>query len=127
MESADGNPNPILIKSEDFAVRIVKLARYLQRKQREYEMSRQIKRSGTSIGANIIEAHSGSSKRDFLAKLYIAFKECNETRYWLRVLRRTDYLQEMEFRSIYTDAEELSKLLGAIIKTTKANIAQDES
>lgn len=122
MESAVDYGNPILIKTENFAVRIVKMARYLQRKQHEYEISKQVKRSGTSIGANVVEAHSGSSKKDFLAKTYIAFKECNETRYWLRILHRTDYLQDSEFDSIYAEAEEISKMLNAIIKTTKGNL-----
>lgn len=122
METVAKHGNPILLKTEDFAVRIVKMARYLQRKQHEYEISKQVKRSGTSIGANVVEAHSGSSKKDFLAKTYIAFKECNETRYWLRILHRTDYLQDSEFDSIYAEAEEISKMLNAIIKTTKGNL-----
>ena len=80
-------------KSENFAVRVVNLYKFLVKKQ-EFEISKQLKRSGTSVGANITEALFGSSKKDYLAKMYIAFKECNETMYWLRVLHRTDYLND---------------------------------
>lgn len=128
MENGDAaRCNPILEKAEDFAVRIVNLARHLQQKFHEHELSNQVKRSGTSIGANVIEAHSGSSKKDFLAKTYIAFKECNETCYWLRVLHRTKYIDDSQYDSIYSDAEELSKMLNAIIKTTKNNLESDKT
>lgn len=108
-------------KSENFAVRIVNLSRFLYKKQ-EYDISRQIKRSGTSIGANITEAVFGISRKDYLAKMYIAFKECNETMYWLRVLHKTNYLSEEEFNSINNDCTELVKMLTSTIKTTKQNI-----
>lgn len=113
--------NILQMKSEDFAVRIVKLGKFLYTKK-EFDISRQVKRSGTSIGANTTEALFASSKKDFLAKLYIAYKECNETKYWLRVLHRTEYLTDVEFQSIYEDCVELDKLLTSIIKTTKQNM-----
>ncbi len=96
-------------KSENFAVRVVNLYKFLVKKQ-EFEISKQLKRSGTSVGANITEALFGSSKKDYLAKMYIAFKECNETMYWLRVLHRTDYLNDSEYNSIYGDCRELVSL-----------------
>ena len=108
-------------KSENFAVRVVNLYKFLVKKQ-EFEISKQLKRSGTSVGANITEALFGSSKKDYLAKMYIAFKECNETMYWLRVLNRTDYLNDSEYNSIYGDCRELVKMLASTIKTTKENL-----
>jgi four helix bundle protein len=108
-------------KSENFAVRVVNLYKFLVKKQ-EFEISKQLKRSGTSVGANITEALFGSSKKDYLAKMYIAFKECNETMYWLRVLHRTDYLNDSEYNSIYGDCSELVKMLASTIKTTKENL-----
>ena len=81
-------------------------------------MSKQLLRSGTSIGANVAEALCGISKKDFLAKMYIAFKECVETQYWLELLSETDFLSESESNSIYNDCEELRKLLSSITKST---------
>lgn len=111
-------------KAEDFAVRIVNLWKYLKTKN-EYDMSLQLKRSGTSIGANIAEALCGSSSKDFINKLSIAQKECRETLYWLRLLFRTGYLTEEEFMSIKADQEELSKILTSIIKSTKGRLARE--
>ena len=108
-------------KSEDFAVRVVNLYRFLRSKH-EFEISKQLKRSGTSIGANITEALFGISKKDYLAKMYIAFKECNETLYWLRILHRTEYLTDAEFDSINKDCTEIAKMLSSTIKTTKQNL-----
>ena len=84
-------------------------------------MSKQLLRSGTSIGANIAEANSAFSKKDFLAKMYIAFKECSESKYWLDLLYKTDYLTQSEFDSINADCTELQKLLSSITKTLKDN------
>lgn len=95
--------NPIAIKSKHFAVRIVKLYKHLSENKKEYILSKQLLRSGTSIEANITEALCGVSKKDFLAKMYIAFKECAETKYWLELLHETDYLSESEFQSINND------------------------
>lgn len=111
-----------MVKSEDFAVRIINLYRYLSEEQKEKVLSKQLLRSGTSIGANINEAICGSSKRDFLAKMHIAFKECNETRYWLRLLHRTGYLSDTEYRSINNDRDEIYYILNNITKTTSQTV-----
>lgn len=106
-------------KSFQFAVRIVRMSRYLKKRFREYDLSSQILRSGTSIGANIAEAQQAQSRADFLSKLSIALKEASETGYWLRLLNATGLLSELEFSSLFNDCTELQKLLTAIIKTTK--------
>ena len=113
--------NPVLDKSEALAVRIVNLWKHLL-KQKEYDISRQVKRSGTSVGANICEALYASSKKDFLNKFYIAYKELGETKYWLRLLRRTELITSDSFSSIYSDCEEIDRLIASIIKTTKENL-----
>ncbi len=105
-------------KSTDFAVRIVKLYKHLNSKK-EVVISKQILRSGTSIGANLSEAKYAESTDDFIHKLSISMKECAETEYWLEVLSRTGYLNEKEYESIQADCSEIAKLLTAIIKTTK--------
>jgi len=106
-------------KSKNFAIRIIKLYIYLRDTKSETLLSKQILRSGTSIGANIVEAECGFSKKDFLAKMYIAFKECAETEYWLELLYETNFLQQKEYASIKEDCSELKKLLSSITKTTK--------
>ena len=113
--------NIIAKKTEDFAVRIVKLWKYLI-KSKEYEMSTQIKRSGTSIGANVVEGLFAQSKKDFISKMSIALKECAETQYWLRLLHRTEYLTDAEFSSLNDDAEEIGKILSSIINSAKKAI-----
>ena len=105
-------------KSFQFAVRIVKLCAYLRKEKKEYTLSKQLLRSGTSIGANVAESQQAQSRADFNAKLNIALKEAVETNYWLRLMRSTDILTEPEFRSIIQDCRELEKMLTAIIKTT---------
>ena len=87
----------------------------------EFVMSKQMLRSGTSIGANIAEAKCGSSKKDLLNKMYSAFKECSETNYWLDLLFETEYINEKEYNSIKNDCEEINKILSSITKTTKNN------
>ena len=114
--------NITLLKAKKFAVRIVRLYKYLCDEKREYVLSKQLLRSGTSIGANVSEALCGISKKDFLAKMYIAFKECVETQYWLELLKDTDYLSAGEYLSIINDSEELRKLLSSITKTTQDNL-----
>ncbi|MBP5546130.1 MAG: four helix bundle protein [Bacteroidales bacterium] len=114
--------NAIKTKSEDFAVRIVGLYKYLVEKKSEYVMSKQMLRSGTSVGANISEALCGISRKDFLSKMYIAFKECNETKYWITLLYRTDYISEKEKNSIMNDCEEMLRMLSSITKTTSGSI-----
>ncbi len=110
-------------KNEDFALRIINLCQYLvtREQNRDYVLSKQLLRSGTSIGANIAEAEYGISKDDFKAKMYIALKECNESRYWLRLLNKAKYLTNEEFDSIYKDSDEILKLLTSITKTIKDN------
>jgi len=113
--------NIILDKSFDFSVRIVNLYKYLCSEKKEYIMSKQLLRCGTSIGANANEAANGQSSRDFLAKMYIAYKEASETEYWLRLLLRTGYLTKKQGESILSDCVEIKKILTAIIKTLKLN------
>ena len=111
----------VLEKSKAFAVRIIRLYQFLTNNKKEYVLSKQILRSGTSIGANITEAKSGFSKKDFVAKMYIAFKERSETLYWLDLLFETDYLTKEQYNSIYSDAVELRKILSSITKTAREN------
>ena len=113
--------NQIEEKSFEFAVRIVKFYQHLTKVKHEHVLSKQILRSGTSIGANVTEAQRGQSKADFLAKMTIALKEANETDYWLRLLYASEYMNEAEFQSMRRDVNELIALLVAICKTTKNN------
>ena len=105
-------------KSLDFAVRIVNVSKYLMNENKEYILSKQLMRSGTSIGANVAEAQRGQSKADFVAKMSIALKEANETYYWLKLLYRTEYLSKEEYLSMYADIDEILRILTAICKTT---------
>ena len=105
-------------KSFQFAIRIVELNRFLINDKKEFVMSKQILRSGTSIGANIAEAQYAQSKADFLTKMHISLKEANETKYWLRLLHATNYLDESH-RSYLSDCDELLRLLISTCKTTK--------
>ena len=112
--------NPIVQnKSFDFSVRIVNLCKYLQSEHKDYILSKQLLRSGTSIGANISESQQAQSRPDFINKLNIALKEACETDYWLRLLHKTDFLTDEQFLSIFSDCQELERLLTSIIKTTK--------
>ena len=106
-------------KSFQFAVRIVKLCKHLRSSKKEYTLSKQLLRSGTSIGANVAEAQQAQSKPDFISKLSIALKETTETKYWLKLLRATEYLSECEFQSIFADSVEVEKILVSIIKSSK--------
>ena len=106
-------------KSFQFAIRIVKLYKYLTDSKREYHLSKQLLRSGTSIGANIAEAQQAQSRSDFISKLSISLKEASETDYWLRLLNATEFLSDAEFISVHSDCTELERLLTAIIKTAK--------
>ena len=109
-------------KSLRFAIRIVKAYQYLCEEKKEFVMSKQLLRSGTSIGANLSEASAASSRRDFQAKVYIALKECAETLYWLELLKETDYLSSNQYQSLFNDCEELRKMLSA----TTATISKTE-
>ena len=113
--------NPIKDKSYKFAVRIVRLCKWLMDEKREFILSKQLLRSGTSIGANVKEALQGESRADFIHKLSIALKEASETEYWLELLRETAYLDQPQFDSINQDCQEVLKLLISIIKTAKQN------
>ena len=95
--------------------------KYLRENKREFILSRQILRSGTSIGANIEEAIGGQFKKDFISKLSIAYKESRETNYWLRILHDTNFITKKEFLSIISDLDEVQKILVSIIKTSKKN------
>ena len=106
-------------KSFFFAIRIVKLYKYLRNTKKEFVLSKQLLRSGTSIGANIAEAQQAQSRADFVSKLNIALKETAETDYWLRLLHATDYLNDQEFQSVFDDCNEIGKMLTAILKSTK--------
>lgn len=110
--------NVIYIKACEFAKRIVNLYKYLTDVKREYVMSKQLLRSGTSIGANIAEALCGISKRDFHAKMNISFKEAVESAYWLKLLRDTDFLNDQQYQSLRFDCEEIIKILSSITKST---------
>ena len=109
--------NIILIKSKTFALRIIRLYKYLCQEKKEFILSKQIVRSGTSIGANAKEASVAQSKADFYAKLSISLKEAAETEYWLEILHESEYIDEKSFCSIYLDCKELLKILTSILKT----------
>ena len=111
--------NAIVDKSKFFAIRIVRAYKYLTAEKNEYVLSKQLLRSGTSIGANVKEAIRGQSKPDFYSKLNIALKEASETEYWLEILYETEYIDKKLFDSINTDCQELIKLLVSITKTQK--------
>ena len=111
--------NIIADKSFHFAIRIVNLYKHLRLEKKEYVMSKQMMRSGTSIGTNVAEAQQAQSHSDFIAKRSISLKETSETKYWLCLLNATDYLSERLFQSFYADAVEIEKLLVAILKTAR--------
>ena len=116
----DKKDKTVEYKSKRFAVRIVKLYKYLCCEKKEYVLSKQILRSGTSIGANIAESECAVSRNDFLSKTYIAFKEANETLYWLELLKETDYLTDQEYKSLKSDCEDLKRMLSSITKSVKS-------
>jgi len=109
-------------KSLPFAIRIVNLYKFLVSEHKEFVLSKQILKSGTSVGANIREASFGESKSDFIHKLAIAQKEINETLFWLELLKETSYITELQYESINIQAIELLKLITSSIKTAKRNI-----
>ncbi len=111
--------NIIKVKSFKFAVRVVNLYKMLYKVKKEFVMSKQLLRSGTSIGANIREAINAESTPDFLHKLAVTQKEADETIYWLELLKETGYLNDIEYSSIAKDADELLKIIRSIILTTK--------
>ena len=114
--------SPLTKKSYLFGVRIVKMVKYIKCTPKEYGMLNQVFRSGTAIGALVSEAAYAQSSADFINKLPVALKECNETLYWLNILKDTEYLNEKEYESMNTDCREVLALLISSIKTTKQNI-----
>ncbi len=109
-------------KSYKFAIRIVKLNKYLCLEHKEYVLSKQLLRSGTAVGALIAEAQYAQSKADFINKLQVSLKEANESRYWLRLLQDCEYLTKIMFESMIKDIEELIKILTSSINTSKINL-----
>ncbi len=114
--------NIVREKSFLFAIRIVNLYRFLKEQRKEFVLSKQLLRSGTSVGAMIREAEYGETKKDFIHKMSVAQKEINESIYWIELLEQTKYISKEQFLSINNDAVELIKLITSIIKTTKENL-----
>ncbi len=112
--------NIIQTKTFEFAIRIINLYKFLSTEKKEFVVSKQVLRSGTSIGANVEEAIGGQSKNDFSTKLTIAYKEARETKYWLRLLHATGYIENQMFESLMNDMEEILRIIGSIQKTMKA-------
>jgi len=112
--------NLIAEKSKAFAIRMIRLYQYLNSGKKEFVLSKQILRSGTSIGANVKEASRAQSKADFTSKMQIALKEASETEYWLELLEETGYITEKEGSSLLSDCRELIKLIVSIVKTAKS-------
>ena len=111
--------NVVQIKSYNFALRIIKVYKYLSQEKKEFVLSKQLLRSGTSIGANIEESIGGQSKADFFAKLTIAYKETRESKYWIRLLRDSECLTVDQAEDLLKDVEELLKIIGSIQKTVR--------
>ena len=115
------NDNPLVDKTISFAIRIVRCYQYLQNEKKEFVMSKQLLRSGTSIGANVHEALFGQSRADFVSKINIALKEASETSYWLSILSKTEYLDNNMYDSIKEDIDTIIRILIATLKTTRKN------
>ena len=113
---------PLRTKSKAFAVKIVRLVQVLAGERKEFVLSRQLLKSGTSIGANLAEAQCGSSKRDFLSKVRISFKESAETLFWLRILHRSGFLADSEYKAVSSQARTLHAILSATIRTMSRNL-----
>ena len=114
--------NVIVKKSKDFALRIINMYKYLCSEKREYVMSKQVLRSGTSIGANVREGVRGQTKPDFIAKMSVAQKEAEETCYWLELLYESGYINKSIFESMYRDNLEINRILASIILTARQNL-----
>ena len=119
----ESKPNILREKSYGFALRIVSLYKYLAAEKKEFVLSKQVLRSGTSIGANVVEANQAQSKADFVHKLSISLKESFETQYWLELLSDSDYITAQQAESLITDCCELQRILTAFIKTAKSSLA----
>ena len=121
MSYIQNNQSPLSAKSYHFGVRIVKMVKFIKCSPKEYGMLNQVFRSGTAIGALVSEAMYAQSPADFINKLSVALKECNESYYWLNILKDTGYINETEYESMSNDCKELLALLVSSIKTTKKN------
>ncbi|MCH3964331.1 MAG: four helix bundle protein [Clostridium sp.] len=117
--------NVVYKKSFEFSIKIVDLYKHIKENKKEYVISKQLLRSGTSIGANIKEGIVAQSKKDFLSKMYIALKEASETEYWLELLKETGYIDGKMFDFIIMDCREINKILCATVKTTAKRLRQD--
>jgi len=113
------NENIVGEKSEQFAINIVNVYKELTQTKNEFVLSKQLLRSGTSVGANIAESECASSESDFVNKLYIALKECNESLYWLRLLYKTEYIGKERYNSLYRDCSEIKRILTSSVKTIR--------
>ena len=118
--------NSAKIKSKAFALRIIKMYKYLTKNKREFVISNQVLRSGTSIGANLAEAECAISRKDFTSKVYVALKECSETKYWLELLVESGYINPKHFESIYDDCMDILRMLMATTKTLKQEQSNEE-
>ena len=118
--------NLILTKTYDFAVRIVRLGQFLVEEKKVYQLADQVRRSGTSIGANVEEAIGGQSRKDFISKCSIAYKEARETHYWLRLLRDTKFISDKQAHSLLMNCEEILKILTVIIRSSKKEKKSDD-
>lgn len=117
-----GKENIIQQKSFDFALKVVRVTRYLESEQKEYVLSKQLLRSGTAIGALVCEAEHAESKKDFIHKMSISLKEANETGYWLRLLRESGLLLNFDVGDINDEIGQIIKLLASIVKSSKLNV-----
>jgi four helix bundle protein len=111
--------NIVQTKSYNFALKIIRIYKYLSQEKKEFVLSKQLLRSGTSIGANVEESIGGQSKADFFAKITIAYKETRETSYWIRLLKDSDYLTLEQSADLLNDVEELLKIIGSIQKSVR--------
>ncbi|NEU05857.1 four helix bundle protein [Clostridium sp. ATCC 25772] len=118
--------NLIYEKTFNFAIEIVKLYKYLSNQKKEFILSKQVLRSGTSIGANINEAIVAQSKKDFLSKMNIALKEAAETQYWIKLLIATNYIDRNHSKTLINECKEINRILRSIVKTIRDNIKNDE-
>ncbi|MEQ9290447.1 MAG: four helix bundle protein [Cyclobacteriaceae bacterium] len=116
------NKNPLRFKSYQFAIRIIQQHQFIKKNHQEYDLSRQLLRSGTAIGALIRESEFGQSKADFISKLSISLKEANETDYWLNLLKDTNYISQESFSELIDECEQLIKMLVSSIKTAKSKL-----
>ena len=116
------NQNVVLEKSKKFAIRIINLYKFLINEKKEFVLSKQILRSGTSVGANVKEAVNAQSRADFISKMYVALKEAGETEYWLELLYKSDYINRNQFENYYNTNEEIIRIITTILKTAKKNL-----